>query len=109
VYRDAPNAWPPHQYIILQALRAIPTNVTFGNFPKTPNNQSSFSLIPANQLGITETDLPGQPVGVNINASTTGLAADINSNSLAGIQGNWNHILQTALANRYFASVYCSW
>ena len=27
---DAPNAWPPHQYIALQALRALPSNVSSG-------------------------------------------------------------------------------
>ncbi len=30
---DAPNAWPPHQYIALEALRALPANVSSG--PRT--------------------------------------------------------------------------
>jgi alpha,alpha-trehalase len=123
IYRDAPNAWAPHQYIALQALRALPSNITTTSIQsQQPSNQSSFDLIPSGQLGLNETQLPGQPVrsggnSVVINSTTTGLAADINSvNGTTVINGgnsssgeNWSQTLQRELANRYFTSVLCSW
>ena len=51
---DAPNAWPPHQYIILEALRALPTNVTSAALPTPPSGKSSFDLIPSGQIGVDE-------------------------------------------------------
>ena len=116
VYRDAPNAWPPHQYIILQALRNLPPNITKQKLPPPNAGQSTFSLIPVGQLGLSETQLPGQPLiivnSVVKNASTTGTAADVNRDSLQPYVdngGNWSHVLQTELANRYFTNVMCSW
>ena len=113
VYRDAPNAWPPHQYIILQALRNLPQNITGLKLPVPGKSQSTFSLIPLNQLGLSERQLPGQPILTTYkNASATGADADINSGSLQmyiSNGGNWSHTLQTALANRYFTNVLCSW
>jgi alpha,alpha-trehalase len=67
--RDAPNAWPPHQYIVIAALRALPSNVTGGGIPSASAN-SSFSLIPAGQLGIDESQLPGQPIRFSSDNST---------------------------------------
>lgn len=116
---DAPNAWPPHQYIILQALRQLPSNVTKGSAPSVPSGQSTFSLIPSGQLGLSEGDLPGQPVhggSTIVNATTTGSGADINVvngtvlNGGSAVDGEgWGAALQRGLANRYFASALCSW
>jgi alpha,alpha-trehalase len=117
---DAPNTWPPHQYIVLQALRNLPSNVTSGPLPTPGEGQSTYNLVPAGQLGLTEDKLPGQPVsfdGTSVKNSTqTGAAADLNK--LAGTVANggtavngegWAAALQRELANRYFASAYCSW
>ena len=119
ISRDAPNAWAPHQYIALQALRALPANITTTSIPSPPSDQSTYALIPAGQLGLNETQLPGQPVrsGTSvINATTSGSAADINSangtvnNGGSAVSGeNWSQTLQRELANRYFTSVMCSW
>ncbi|KAK2465281.1 hypothetical protein APHAL10511_002635 [Amanita phalloides] len=116
---DAPNSWPPHQYIILQALRALPSNVTGGSVPTPSSGQSSYSLIPSGQLNVQESDLPGQPIyiaGKSHNASLTGSAADVNSLIGTVINGGnattgegWASILQREVANRYFTSAFCSW
>ncbi|KAH6912593.1 trehalase [Coprinopsis sp. MPI-PUGE-AT-0042] len=113
---DAPNAWPPHQYIILKALQALPSNVSGGELPQATNDQSTFSLIPDGQLGLGETELPGQPVTFSRNATTSGAAADINRlNGTVFNGGNategegWAATLARGLANRYFTSTLCSW
>jgi len=117
---DAPNAWPPHQYIALKALQALPKNITSGPLPTPAANQSTFDLIPAGQLGLAESALPGQPLfstskGVQ-NATLTGPAADINKgNGTVANGGNatagegWADALQRQLANRYITSAFCSW
>ena len=117
--RDAPNAWPPHQYIILQALSALPSNVTGGPLPTPNSGQSSYSLIPSGQIGVQESDLLGQPIyisGKSHNASSTGSAADINTLNGTVVNGGnattgegWVSTLQRELANRYFSSAFCSW
>ena len=119
ISRDAPNTWPPHQYIALLALRGLPANITTMSIPSPPSDQSTYALIPAGQLGLNETQLPGQPVRSGpsvINATTSGPAADINSgngtvtNGGSAVSGeNWSKALQRELANRYFTSVMCSW
>lgn len=114
---DAPNAWPPHQHIILEALRALPANVTSGALPSPPSGGSTFNLIPAGQLALAEDQLPGQlVVGTGANATKTGAGADINRldgtvvNGGNATQGEgWSQTLQRELANRYFASAFCSW
>lgn len=113
---DAPNTWPPHQYIILKALQALPSNVSEGELPQVTNDQSTFSLIPDGQLGLDEAELPGQPVTFNRNATATGGAADINRlNGTVFNGGNategegWAAALARGLANRYFTSTLCSW
>ncbi|KAF5315219.1 hypothetical protein D9619_007257 [Psilocybe cf. subviscida] len=116
---DAPNAWPPHQYIILKALQAIPSNVSNTNMPQPGSNQSTFDLIPSGQLGMNETSLPGQPVhggATVVNATASGVSADVNkANGTVANGGNatsgegWSTALQRQLANRYFASTLCSW
>ncbi|KAG2069034.1 glycoside hydrolase family 37 protein [Suillus decipiens] len=116
---DAPNCWPPLQYIIMQALRAIPSNLTTNGLPTPSSNQSTYDLIPAGQLGLTEAQLPGQPFLIaqaNPNATATGPAADINKLNGTIINGGnatlgegWRDTLQREMANRYYASVLCSW
>ncbi|KAG2114181.1 glycoside hydrolase family 37 protein [Suillus discolor] len=116
---DAPNCWPPLQYIILQALQAIPSNLTSNGLPTPDSNQSTYDLVPAGQLGFTEAQLPGQPIlgsPTNQNATATGPAADINKLSGTVINGGnatagegWRDTLQRELANRYYVSVLCSW
>jgi hypothetical protein len=120
MYRDAPNAWPPHQYIALQALRALPSNVTSGALPVPSSGQSTFSLIPSGQLGLTEDQLPGQPIRVegsqNRNASTSGPGADVNKLNGTVVNGGnatqgegWAKALERQLASRYLTSAFCSW
>jgi len=119
---DAPNAWPPHQHIILEALRALPANVSSGDIPMPAKGQSTFSLIPAGQLGLEENQLFGQPVrisggnGAEPNATLTGSGADINAiNGTVSNGGNttegegWRDRLERELANRYITSAFCSW
>ncbi|KAI0354813.1 glycoside hydrolase [Trametes cingulata] len=114
---DAPNAWPPHQYIALEALRALPSNVTSGALPTPDSGKSTFDLIPSGQIGVDENALPGQPIhGTNVNATKSGAAADINKLNGTVVNGGnatsgegWAAALQRELANRYVASVLCSW
>lgn len=113
---DAPNTWPPHQYIILKALRSLPANVSGGELPQATNDQSTFSLVPAGQLGLDEAELPGQPVSFSSNATASGAAADINILNGTVVNGGnategegWAETLARGLANRYFTSTLCSW
>ncbi|KAF9464208.1 trehalase [Collybia nuda] len=117
---DAPNTWPPHQYIALQALRALPANITSGPLPVPSSNQSSWDLIPAGQLGIAESQLPGQPIhssGTTLqNATMTGPSADLNRLNGTVVNGGnategegWGRTLERELANRYMSSAFCSW
>lgn len=120
IYRDAPNAWPPHQYIILQALRNLPSNLTSGAIASPGSDQSSFTLIPRGQIGLEENQLPGQPLhgqtGQTQNATLTGAQADLNRLDGSVVNGGnatqgegWGQILQRELANRYITSAFCSW
>jgi alpha,alpha-trehalase len=113
---DAPNAWPPHQHIILEALKALPANVTSSPLPTPSGNQSAFDLIPANQIAVAEGQLPGQLIIGSGNATKTGSAADVNRLNGTVVNGGnategegWSQTLQRELANRYFASALCSW
>jgi len=116
---DAPNTWPPHQYIALQALRALPSNVTSGPLPTPSGSQSTFNLIPQGQLGLNESQLPGQPLRANAvvtNATTSGSGADINKGNGTVVNGGkavdgegWGKALERQLANRYITSAFCSW
>ncbi|KAI0917618.1 hypothetical protein AcW1_007218 [Taiwanofungus camphoratus] len=114
---DAPNAWPPHQFIALEALRALPTNVTSGGVPEPLANQSTYDLVPAGQLGLAEDELPGQPIiGSGRNATKTGPGTDVSRLSGTVVNGGnatagegWAAALQRELANRYFAGALCSW
>src|SRR5579863_10166377 len=79
---DAPNAWPPHQYIALEALRALPANVSSGAIPQPPTGESAFALVPSGQLGLDENALPAQVIRNGVNATTTGSGADINARTV---------------------------
>ena len=113
---DAPNAWPPHQYIALQALLALPSNVSSGAIPQPPSSESAFALVPGGQLGLQESALPGQGVWGGKNASSTGSGADINALGGTFVNGgnatsgeSWRDALARGLANRYITSALCSW
>jgi alpha,alpha-trehalase len=119
-YRDSPNAWPPHQYIALQALLALPANVSGGALPLPTSNQSTYDLVPPGQLSLVESDLPGQPIRASDlgprNATSSGPDADINRlNGTVSHGGDpvedegWAHTLQRELANRYIANAFCNW
>ena len=91
--------------------------MTSGPLPSRPDGQSTFALIPAGQMGLSETELPGQPITETRNATATGTGADINlmngtvtngGNASTGAEG-WSAALGRELANRYYASVFCSW
>lgn len=116
INRDSPNAWPPHQYIALQALRALPANITSSPLPTLSSNQSSFDLVPSGQLGLSENQLPLQPITGAGNASTSGPSADISTLNGTVVNGGnatsgegWSKTLQRELANRYITSAFCSW
>jgi alpha,alpha-trehalase len=113
---DAPNAWPPHQHIALAALANLPANISNASLPLPGANQNTFSLVPTGQLGLEESELPAQPLHANMNASTSGPSADINSLNGTVLNGGnstegegWTAKLQRELANRYIASALCSW
>lgn len=113
---DAPNAWPPHQYIALQALLGLPSNVSSGAIPQPPSGQSAYALVPSGQLDVAENALPGQFVANGKNSSSTGTSADINALDGTFVNGgnatsgeSWRDALARGLANRYFTSAFCSW
>ncbi|KAJ3558853.1 hypothetical protein NP233_g11413 [Leucocoprinus birnbaumii] len=115
---DAPNTWAPHQYIVLQALRALPANVSGGALPTPGQGNSTFNLIPSGQLGLAENQLPQQP-RINSQAgnfTSTGSGADVNTLNGTVVNGGnatdgegWSQRLQRELANRYITSAFCSW
>ncbi|KZT70791.1 glycoside hydrolase family 37 protein [Daedalea quercina L-15889] len=114
---DYPNAWPPHQYIVLEALAALPPNLTAGTLPTPAANESTYALVPAGQLGLAEDELPGQVLSVRLgNATKVGPAADISKLNGTVVNGGnategegWADVLRREVANRYFASALCSW
>ena len=115
-YRDAPNAWPPHQFIVLEALRQLPSNISSGSLPLPSGNQSTFDLIPSGQIGLSEDQLPGQAITGTVNNPKTGPGADLNKLDGTIVNGGnatsgegWAQTLQRELANRYIASAFCSW
>ena len=106
---DLPNAWPPHQYIALQALRSLPSNLTTNTMP----SGQSYGLVPSGQLGLSELQLPAQPIrGTNGKTTRTDISK-LNGtvvNGGAAVDGEgWGQALQRQLANRYTAAVFCSW
>ncbi|KIK16915.1 glycoside hydrolase family 37 protein [Pisolithus microcarpus 441] len=116
---DAPNTWPPHQYIILEALNALPSNLTSNILPTPGTGQSAYDLIPSGQLNLTESQLPGQPLRgaqASQNVTATGPGSDVNTLNGTVVNGGnsssgegWAAMLGREVANRYFTSELCSW
>jgi hypothetical protein len=52
------QSWPPHIYIILEALAGVPKNVTTLPLPQINAITSSYNFIPDGQLGLSEDQLP---------------------------------------------------
>lgn len=107
----------------MEALRTLPANISGSALPVLSSNVTSFSLVPAGQLGLTENLLPLQPLdsGVNATAPGSGPGADLNEiggggNGTTVVNGGdpvpgegWAATLAREMANRYMASVFCSW
>ncbi|KAJ3998822.1 glycoside hydrolase family 37 protein [Lentinula boryana] len=113
---QCPNSWPNLIMILLSALKELPSNITSTSLSTLSGNQSSFNLIPPEQLNLTESQLLGQPVMPGVNASMTGVSADINALNGTVINGGnatngegWGPALQRMVANRYMTSGLCSW
>ncbi|KAG8888342.1 hypothetical protein FRB98_007916 [Tulasnella sp. 332] len=95
---DAPNA-----YIIIQALANVPSKLSTQPYPALDSSKTSFSLVPANQLGLSESQLPLQPLVSGQNSSL-----DINYNAGTWTTGGtaqsgetWSRALLRGMANRY--------
>ncbi|KAF8877143.1 Six-hairpin glycosidase-like protein [Gymnopilus junonius] len=93
--RDAPNAWPPHQYIVLNALRALPSNITSGAIPYPTFKSVHLRFDP---LWATRTCRKGASWPTCSRRSD-----DINATT-SGPEG-WGQALQRQLANRVFTSI----
>ncbi|KAL5519820.1 hypothetical protein ACEPAG_1480 [Sanghuangporus baumii] len=107
---DAPNSWPPHQFIALEALANIPSNIST---TPVPSGSPSFSYVPLGQLDLDESQLPGQLILGGGNAT---VGADINARDGTVFNGGnatanetWSFSLQRELANRFITSALCSW
>ncbi|KAI6103329.1 glycoside hydrolase family 37 protein [Pisolithus croceorrhizus] len=109
---DAPNTWAPHQYIILEALNALPANLTTNPLPTPGSGQSTYALVPSGQLNLTESQLPGQPLR-GAQASQNGRTSTLNGTVVNGgnssLGEGWATTLGREVANRYFTSALCSW
>ena len=108
---DLPNAWPPHQYIALEALRNLPANLTTNALPQPGKGGNSFDLVPSGQLGITEDQLLPQHIrgGGNVTEDINKLNGTVVNGGTATDGEGWSHTLQRELANRYTAAAFCSW
>jgi alpha,alpha-trehalase len=104
---DMPNAWPPHQYIALEALQSLPSNLTTNAVP----NGDSFNLMPSGQLGVTEDQLPSQPIrgGKDVRTDISKMNGTVVNGGTAVNGEGWAQTLQRELANRYTAAAFCSW
>ena len=102
-----PNAWPPHQYIALEALGNLPSNLTTNTIP----NGESFNLVPSGQLGVTEDQLPSQPIrgDKDVRTDISKLNGTVVNGGTAVDGQGWAQTLQRELANRYTAAAFCSW
>ena len=108
---DLPNAWPPHQYIALEALRNLPANLTTNALPQPGKGGNSFDLVPSGQLGITEDQLLPQHIrgDGNVTEDINKLNGTVVNGGTATDGEGWSHTLQRELANRYTAAAFCSW
>lgn len=121
---DFANAWPPHTYIALEALRNVPDILAQGQQLSAENG--TYDLIPSsngtNQLGQTQTTLPIQPLENEPGSMINETAAGATNSSDPSVEidpplnvgnytsgENWRDELLRELANRYVASALCSW
>ena len=104
---DLPNAWPPHQYIALEALRNLPSNLTSNAIP----DGLSSNIVPSGQLGVTTDKLPPQSIrgGGNSTDDLNKLSGTVVNGGTAANGEGWGQTLQRELANRYTAAAFCSW
>lgn len=108
---DLPNVWPPQIYIALFGLQNLPANVSSASFETYGQEALSYSYLPPGHLGLSQDELPGQPVlgaaeGVNI-GPVQSFAANGNVGNLTGL--GWRDALAVAVASRYESSSFCSW
>lgn len=100
------------QYIIMRAPRANSSNLTTNGLSMPSSSQSTFDLVPADQLGFTEAQLPDQTLrGAHAhgNATATRPGADmkklngpvVNGENVTSSEG-WRDTLQCEMANRYY-------
>ena len=108
---DLPNAWPPHQYIALAALRNLPSNLTTNALPQPGQGGNTFDLVPSGQLGITEDQLLPQHIrgGGDVKEDINKMNGTVFNGGSATDGEGWSHTLQRELANRYTAAAFCSW
>ncbi|KAG9022809.1 hypothetical protein FS837_006129, partial [Tulasnella sp. UAMH 9824] len=78
---DAPNTWPPHQYIVMAALNNVPKNISTKAYPTLSSDTTSWSLVPSNQLGLGQSQLPVQNLAAGGNAQ-----GDVN-----WVNGTWTN------------------
>ncbi|CDZ96699.1 Neutral trehalase [Phaffia rhodozyma] len=106
---DFPNAWPPHQYIILKALRNLPSNVTTTSYSTfAPANETAWSTIPSGQLGLEEADLPAQGGYGGGNRTVYNSDVITNGGNISSSEP-WSQVLLTAVVQRYIDAAFCSW
>ncbi|QRV92208.1 trehalase [Ceratobasidium sp. AG-Ba] len=108
---DFPNSWPPHIYIILEALAGVPKSVVKRGPPRISSTNTSYSLIPEGQLGLSQDRLPQQTFDLGGTAP-----ADVNARNGTVYNGGvpaknekWRDALIRELANRYVSAAFCSW
>ncbi|KAG8911353.1 hypothetical protein FRC01_005758 [Tulasnella sp. 417] len=109
---DAPNTWPPHQYIVMKALDNVPKNVSTKAYPSLSSDTTSWSLVPSNQLGLDQSQMPVQNLAAGGNAqgdSNWSNGTWSNGGAVPNGGEKWNKALLRGMANRYFTSVFCSW
>ena len=108
---DFPNSWPPHIYIILEALNNLPKNLNKRQPPTINSTVTSFDLIPEGQLGLTEDQLPKQTLelGGFATADVNAVNGTVFNGGSATRNEKWRDAMTRELANRYVSAAFCSW
>lgn len=111
MYAEHTDVWPPQIYIALFGLQNLPANISSSSFETYGQEALSYSYLPPGHLGLSQDQLPGQPVlgaaeGVNI-GPVQSFAANGNVGNLTGL--GWRDALAVAVASRYESSSFCSW
>ncbi|KAF8324785.1 Six-hairpin glycosidase-like protein [Cantharellus anzutake] len=117
---DAPNAWPPHQFVTFEALRSLPSNITTTLLTPLSDTVTTYSLVPPNQLGFSESELPRQPYAdggyasgdineidyyIGENEARVLSGTTVINGGTAAIGETWASALSRELANRFISSV----